>query len=99
MTPLQRRFCRSKVLRRGMLGVIAAEVGSVKGCKRMWYSCVAYSMEKLPEADIKRRLFQLLQCSDITTEDVAEIRQLLNLSGTALTRRQRRQMQDILQED
>lgn len=98
VTELQRRFCRSKFFRRGMLGVIAEETGCINGYKRVWYDCIAAAFEQLPEADIKARLYRFLQCSDLTADDRAEILQLLKLSCTALTRRQRRQIASYLEE-
>jgi len=98
VTALQRRFCRSKFFRRGMLGVIAEETGCINGYKRVWYDCIAAAFEQLPEADIKARLYRFLQCSDLTADDRAEILQLLELSSTALTARQRRQIHSFLEE-
>ena len=82
-----------------MLKLIGAEIGDMKGYKRVWYDCIAATFEPLPEADIKARLYQLLQCCDLTAEDRAEIRQLLELSSTALTDGQRQRIDSLLQAD
>ena len=96
VTELQRRFCRSRFLRRGILCLITEETGSVEGFRRVWYDSIAFAFEALPEADIKRRLYEFLQCGDLTPADRAEIVRLLQLSGTAFTRKQRRQLDSIL---
>lgn len=82
-----------------MLGQLAEESGGLfrYGYKRVWYDCIATAFEPLPEAAIKQMLFSFLQCSDITAADRAEIRQLLELSSTALTRRQRQQIDSFLE--
>ena len=79
-----------------MLRLIMEETGSVEGFRRVWYDSIAFAFEALPEADIKRRLYEFLQCGDLTPADRAEIVRLLQLSGTAFTRKQRRQLDSIL---
>lgn len=99
VTDLQRRFCRSRFLRRAMQEIIAEEIGSVKGSRRVINSCIAAAFEQIPEAAIKARLYGFLQCSDLTATDRAEIRRLLDLSSTALTKQQRQQIALFLQEE
>ena len=94
---MQRRFSRSKLLRRLILEHIAAELGGVNGYKRVLSACIADAYKDTPEPQIKALLYQFLQCYDLPAEYRAEILQLLQLSSTALTRRQRRQIALSLQ--
>ena len=97
VTELQRRFARSKILRRLILEHIAAELGGVNGYKRVLSACIADAYKDTPEPQIKALLYQFLQCYDLPAEYRAEILQLLQLSSTALTKRQRRQLALYLQ--
>ena len=97
ITELQRRYCRSKFFRRNMLAAIAAETACIKGYKRLWYDSFVTAFERQPEAQIKAQLYSFLQCDDLEPADRAEILQLLQLSGTTLTERQRRQITTFLQ--
>ena len=96
VTPLQDAFAKSKVLRRGMFLVLNAEAVPVKGYKRTWYTVYKDVFETMTEAQIKSLLFDFLQCVDITDDERAEIKQLLQLSQTALTEEQTRQLQNLL---
>ena len=96
VTPLQEAFPKSKVLKRGMLLLLQAEGVPLKGYKRTWYKVYRETFAKMTEPEIKKMLYDFLQCCDITDAERAEIRQLLRLSQTALTDEQARQLQDYL---
>ena len=90
---LQRRFSRSKVLRRGMLemlGGMGTRTG--RGYKRLWYDVIADVYGCMTEAEIKCFLFHALNCYDLTADERAEVLQLLQMTRTALTTRQLEQI-------
>lgn len=75
---------------------MAAEGAPVKGYKRTWYEVYKPCFDNMTEAQIKGLLFDFLSCDDITPDERAEILNLLQLSRTALTEEQTRQLQDKL---
>ena len=99
VTPLQKAFAKSKVLRRGMTELLAAEgIPTGRGYKRLWNGIYYDVFATMTEAKIKTMLFSWLQCYDITPAERAEILHLLRLSQTALTEQQREQLQEYLTE-
>ena len=98
MTEMQRRFSKCQALRRGMRYYLTAEgTRTGRGYKRLWKHIIADVYGDMTEAQIKGILYSFLQCYDLTAEERAEIRQILQLSATALTENQRRQIDIHLQ--
>ena len=95
VTPLQAAFANSNILRRGIADLLAAEGLPYKGYKKLWRSVIAETFAQMPETKIKLLLYDFWTCDDITAADRAEILRLLQLSTTALTEEQRRQLADI----
>lgn len=96
VTELQRQFGKSHILRRAMLEWLEAE-GAGRLYRRALYESIADVYGNISEAQIKYILFSFLQCYDITPDERAEALHLLELSETALTEDQRRQMLICLQ--
>lgn len=97
VTKLQREFSRSRILRRGLLGMLAAEgVPTGRGYKGLWNEIISDVFKDAPEAQIKQQLFSFLRC-DITPDERAEVLRLLQMSETALTRDQQQQILSFLQ--
>lgn len=98
MTEMQRQFSKCQALRRGMRYYLTAEGARTgRGYKRLWKHIIADVYGELTEAKIKCILYSFLQCYDLTGEERAEIRRILQLSETALTEDQRRQIHSYLQ--
>ena len=98
VTELQRQYARSRVLRRAWFSALAGEpITSGRGYKRLWNRIIAETEETRTEAQIIGQLYSFLNCYDITPAERAECLRLLQLSGTALTGDQRRQLQSYLQ--
>ena len=99
MTEMQRRFSKCQALRRGMRLYLTAEGARTgRGTKRLWKHIIADVYGDMTEAKIKMMLYSFLQCYDLTSKERAEIREILQLSETALTEDQRRQIDSYLQE-
>ncbi len=97
VTPLQKAFATSKIIRRGMNEIIAEQgLDTGRGYKRVWNDIYKDVFTGMTEAQIKSLLFDFLHCYDITDAERAEILNLLRLSQTAFTEEQSRRLQDIL---
>lgn len=93
VTPLQYHFSRSRIIRRAMLQYFAADGKATgTGYKLLWYDIISHVCATMTEAQIKRCLYSFMRCYDVTPEERAEIKQLLQLAQTALTEDQRRQL-------
>lgn len=94
-TPMQLRFGTSKILRQRAYLLIQREHFPARGSKRLFRGIFKEIYSEINEAEIKRFLFQCLQCN-ITQEQRQEIIDILNLSQTALTKTQQKQLKSIL---
>ena len=96
-TKLQKKYASCKVLQRGFMEFLAAEGVPLSGSARLWRSVIKEVFQEVPEAQIKFRLYCFMQCYDLSQEEKLEILQLLRQPESALTRRQRQQIQEYLQ--
>ena len=98
MTEMQRQFCKCQALRRGTLDFLDAEGARTgRGYKRLWNTVIADIYGDMTEAEIKAVIYSFLPCYDLTGEERAELLHILQLSETALTEDQRRQITIHLQ--
>ena len=97
MTPLQKAFAKSRLLRRGISELLEdTEPELTAGTRLFLQGLYCRILAYTPEPQIKCYLFMFLQCDDITAADRHEIKDLLQLSQTALTDEQAEQLQNIL---
>lgn len=94
---LARRFTRCRALRRGMMELLAAEGATIRGRRRLYYALTTETFKSMTEAQAKAVIWNFLQCDDLTGQERAELLDILKLSETALTDRQRRQIIFYLQ--
>lgn len=86
ITPLQKAFAKSKILRRAMAEYLHEEgIPAGKGYKRLWNGICYDVFSQMTEAQIKSCLYSFMACDDLTDAERDEIRHLLQLSTTALT--------------
>ena len=89
VTELQAAFAKSKVMRRAMREMLEAEGITYKGAARTWNSVFFDTFTAtMTEARIKSLLYDFLSCDDLRPAERKEIKQLLQLSSTALTEEQ-----------
>ena len=97
MTPLQRAFAKSRLLKRGISELLEeTEPELTAGTRLFLQGLYCHNLAYTPEPKIKQYLFMFMQCDDITAADRQEIKELLQLSQTALTDEQTEQLQNIL---
>lgn len=94
-TELQRRFVRSKVFRRYCDVIVDAAGAPYKGYKRLWRRILRESAQ-WTEPEIKRILYLLLLCCDVSTIERQEALDLLRSAETTLTAGQRKRLKQQL---
>lgn len=87
---MQQCLAHSKHLRD--LYFIGCGIGQMPGFKRLFNDIYTELAQERTEAEIKKHLFLLLQCDDITQEERSEALYILQHSQTALTRKQQEQL-------
>lgn len=92
-----KRFCRCRALRRGMIEYLTAEGATIKGRRQLYNDLITATYSHMTEAQAKAAIWNFLQCDDLTGQERAELLDILKLSETALTDRQRRQIIFYLQ--
>lgn len=100
-TELQRRFKTSGIKRligRYIMGEFAAEGLDTRRTKRLFNGIATDLVTGMSEPQIKLILFDMLQCDDMEPADRAEAIKLLQMSETALTAKQRKQIDVLLME-
>ena len=81
LTPLQRKLCSAKALKRAICGYIETEQGiPAAGLKRIIYRSIKQGfIARLTDNQIRDILYYALQCTDITQEERQQIEKLLDL--------------------
>lgn len=85
MTQLQRRVSKSRIRRRLAREFLAMNELPANGFRRMANGMFSECLAEMPDPQIKRMLYEILQCIDITPAERAEAMQLLQSADTALT--------------
>ena len=88
---LRRRFGNSKLVRNATRALLQDE-GFSRRDAVILAACMGCIWERLPEPEIKRLLFAGRDDMTITEDERNEARELLQMTTTALTRKQRRQL-------
>lgn len=92
-----RQFSRCRALRRGMTEYLAAGGATIRGNRRFYNSLIADIYSSMTEAQAKAIIWKFLQCYDLTAQERGELLDILQLSETALTDRQRQEIISYLQ--
>lgn len=98
MTRLQRGFSKSRIRRRLAAEFMRYEKIPLKGFKRLVNGIFSECIENMTDPQIKRMLYEFLQCTGITAEERAEALKLLQSADTALTGAQLEAMKHSLTE-
>lgn len=97
MTEMQYRLAHAKHIRDNLLQVACQDTPFyLPGSKRLMQGIMRDMLIAWSEAEIKRFLFELLQCYDLTEEQRKEALYILEASTTALTREQKQTLKSIL---
>lgn len=88
---LRRQFSKSKLVRNAAREMLQAEGFSRRDAATL-AACMGYIWESLPEPKIKLLLYAGRDDMTITEDERNEARKLLQMTTTALTRKQRRQL-------